>query len=176
MILDRFISGPSFIDKEEEQQSEYMTANDFIALLPANVQRFLSECNTSFITDEEKIKEEFDKRKLTDTDSYLVVQVGMSSLKIRRAEIYVRSAENVLHEIGHMLDFYDGNMKYWSSTKIFGQVYENEKAQSGYSEYCNSNPYEYFAESFLTYILHPEEMERTRPVTFRYVKNIADKV
>ena len=162
------------IVKPKETEDEYMQLNDYTDMLPLHIKRFLSDCNINFIVDADEIEKEFKKRNLDDVDSYLVVQIGLRTLKILKADIYVKSAENVLHEIGHMLDFHDGDIKHWSSSMAFQQIWKDEKDISGYSEYLKETPREYFAESFLTYILDPTGLETDRPRTYRFVHNIAE--
>lgn len=93
--------------------------------------------------------------------------------------------EVLLHELGHMIDYsYKTMQNYYpvSDTARFKRIANKENSyvdfineltqdrKSSYYKYCTSNK-EYFAESFVKYVLRPDELKIEWPKTYEFIDN-----
>lgn len=147
---------------------------NYVDLINDRVKAHLYKYHTEICTDKEVVAEALFVRGMEDCDSILVKKHNPQG-KITRVMIYVGSEENVLHEIGHILDIFNNNEHYWSATSEFQDIFEMEHEYANYDDYLVQDSNEYFAESFLDYCLDPDMLRCKRPKTFEYVETVISK-
>ena len=74
----------------------------------------------------------------------------------------------MIHEIGHQVH-YKG-----SGAIALGNKYKKMGGMSYVTGYSRKNPRELFAESFVQYVLNPEEMQKIAPRLYNWVEEITD--
>lgn len=149
---------------------------NYIEQVPDVIKRHMKRLHTEIVTDEILVKEALKRRGMEDCDSILVKKKTPNG-KITRVIIYVGSPENVLHEIGHIVDIYDGSEQYWSGCDTFQTIYAEEKGlASDYEDYLTSNSKEYFAESFLDYVLDSNALRESRPQTHSWIMAVLSAI
>ena len=86
-----------------------------------------------------------------------------------------RSGDVIYHELGHFAAFIAGNI---DRQEAFQQVFEQEKSRyTKYNKaYVLQNSSEYFAESFKDYTLEPEDLKKSRPLTYAAVEDALNKI
>lgn len=87
---------------------------------------------------------------------------------------YWRQDRTVIHEIGHYL----GHRTALLDRNTVPE--ELDWLMHRYRKYCNESNHEFFADSFVAYILWPEEMAENAPVTYQHIemclREIADRL
>lgn len=145
---------------------------NYVDLVGERVQAHLKKYHTEIFTDKDVVAEALSVRDMEDCDSILVKKHLRG--KITSVQIYVGSEVNVLHEIGHILDIFNDNERYWSATPKFQDIFEMEHVYAGYDDYLIQNAKEYFAESFLDYVLEADELKIKRPRTYDYISAVIE--
>lgn len=79
-------------------------------------------------------------------------------------EPYTRQARAAIHEIGHYLGH---RTRLLDRSRVSG---ERNWLAHRYRKYCNKNNHEFFADSFVAYILWPEEMAANAPTVYRHIE------
>lgn len=79
-------------------------------------------------------------------------------------EPYSHQDRTVIHEIGHYL----GHRTALLDRNTVPE--EREWLIRRYRKYCNENNHEFFADSFVAYILWPEEMAANAPTVYRHIE------
>ena len=79
-------------------------------------------------------------------------------------EPYSHQDMTVIHEIGHYLGYRTALLDRNTVPE------EREWLIRRYREYCNEDNHEFFADSFVAYILWPEEMATNAPTTYRHIE------
>ena len=74
----------------------------------------------------------------------------------------------MIHEIGHQVH-YKG-----SGAIALGNKFKKMGGMSYVTGYSRKNPRELFAESFVQYVLNPEEMQKIAPRLYNWVEEITD--
>ena len=74
----------------------------------------------------------------------------------------------MIHEIGHQVHFKG------SGAVSLGNKYKKLGGMSYVTGYSRKNPRELFAESFVQYVLNPEEMQKIAPRLYNWVEEITD--
>ena len=74
----------------------------------------------------------------------------------------------MIHEIGHQVHFKG------SGAVSLGNKYKKMGGMSYVTGYSRKNPRELFAESFVQYVLNPEEMQKIAPRLYNWVEEITD--
>ena len=85
---------------------------------------------------------------------------------------YLAIQTATIHEVGHWLDRYSGNL---SSSKEFAKVYDAERYtfMSYFKRSCVlDNKKEYFAEAFNLYIESPRKMQLIMPITYAFFTRV----
>lgn len=164
--------------KHDVQTDEYYGFEDYMAMLPAKLQAMLSSVPNMVSGDARTLDSVLRAYNMTHLDSVALLTMDSRNKNLVRFEVYVGSAENLLHEMGHVLDASGGDgLQSYSGTDEFREIYEKEKDKSGYNTYLTSNTYEYFAESFLSLILENNQLETgftdARPLTAAYLRKAA---
>ena len=78
-------------------------------------------------------------------------------------EPYSHQDRTVIHEIGHYL----GHRTALLDRNTVPE--EREWLICRYRKYCNENNHEFFADSFVAYILWPEEMAANAPTVYQHI-------
>lgn len=163
----------NFVCVEDE-----LGVNEYLDMLPAPLKEFLCGEHCKIITDPVKLAEIKRRFERPDADSLAFMTFDTITSRLNGAELYIGSAENLLHEAGHVLDAMFGCVKALSNDMSFRLAWRNEAGKSGFSDYLTQNPYEYFAESFSDYCLelgfgcHPDgkiDMKTRCPKTWSYI-------
>lgn len=79
-------------------------------------------------------------------------------------EPYSHQDRSVIHEIGHYL----GHRTVLLDRNTVPD--ERDWLSQRYRRYCNKNNHEFFADSFVAYILWPEEMEANAPTVYKHIE------
>ena len=74
----------------------------------------------------------------------------------------------MIHEVGHQIHFKG------SGAVSLGNKYKKMGGMSYVTGYSRKNPRELFAESFVQYVLNPEEMQKIAPRLYNWVEEITD--
>lgn len=146
---------------------------NYVGLIDKRVKAHLDKYHTEIFTDKDVVANALSIRDMEDCDSILVKKHLRG--KITSVQIYVGSEVNVLHEIGHILDIFDDNERYWSATPKFQDIFEIEHVYADYDAYLVQDAKEYFAESFLDYVLDKDELQSKRPRTYDYISAVIEK-
>lgn len=129
---------------------------DYYNMLPGRLRAWMGGfCD--IMDDEGQVREALAAYGHAGGDSLAVYE--FEDFAVRRARVYITSAENLLHEAGHVLDMLLGGRVGLSGTAGFKALYRAVFDKSGFSAYFASTPREFFAESFCQYILCREGLE-----------------
>ena len=83
-------------------------------------------------------------------------------------DVSERWFSTMIHEIGHQVH-YKG-----SGAVALGNKFKKMGGMSYVTGYSRKNPRELFAESFVQYVLNPEEMQKIAPRLYNWVEEITD--
>lgn len=147
-------------------------ANEIIAELPEKMIKALNDSGCKVIITDYDIGKDNYYGEGSDNPDWAAVTVTWSD---DHSIIYVEHGKlcieySLLHEIGHAIDFLNGEV---SSTDEFMQIYLTECTAIA-SEYFKSTEKEYFAEAFSMYYNSPER-RANMPQTYAYIDNIVSK-
>ena len=85
-------------------------------------------------------------------------------------EPYSHQDRTVIHEIGHYL----GHRTVLIDRNTVPK--ERDWLSHRYRKYCNENNHEFFADSFVAYILWPEEMASNAPTVYKHIETCLHKM
>lgn len=169
--------------------SEFYELKDYIGMLPENIAALIE--NGFVRITEDAAERELAARAygLSGADSLAVWNMitCAEGVRVGGATLYIGSAENLLHEMGHVMDALYGTMRgclstMFSSEPRFLTVFVTEAWTSGVKAYFTGNQAEYFAESFSDWCLMragiiPDERiseESSRAGTLRAIGDYVD--
>ena len=136
-------------------------AMEYLRLLPEKMLIELKEAGWLFIITPRNLEHIYDS-KVPNT-------VGLTIYYKER--IYVLNDSFsikycTIHEVGHAMDFLNNFVSYDEEWLC---IYDEESETSGLSQYFTNSSTEYFAESFQSYVLCPEELKTNAPKTYDYM-------
>lgn len=142
-------------------------AMSYINLLPLHVVEKFNEEGWNFIVTTRNIEDVYQSR--TENTIGLTIY-SKKRVYVLNNESYIASA--VIHEFAHAYDNINGYLSY---SKEWLSIYNEERTQSGFSEYFITDPREYFAECVQQYFSFPQMMRKKVPKSYQYIKEIMNK-
>lgn len=115
-------------------------------------------------------------KNLANTYFYGIYTSVQGAIRYEEKRIYIEDREvacknAVIHEFGHYIDFYLGNISY---TEEFANIFYEERygliGLDGVDNHCISTSIEFFAEVFNQMILHPETCKSSVPKSFNFIQ------
>lgn len=176
-----------YLDSVEENHAVIDIFKSMIHFIPENVINAYIKNGGTFVFCNEKSMFEYYKTIYDDEktawdnfydenysiDGFFYSKDGEYKICLRNdIDSVIRST---IHEVGHFVDRYKKNGKYLSETEEFSTIYEEEAAQSEFSEYVINNKNEYFAESFQQMLVDPTFKERC-PKTCEYIGKYCENI
>ena len=124
--------------------------------------------------------------KIKYDPSYDIGNAQGGRFEVAKGTIFLnRMEDHIYHEMGHFLAFMAGN---YDMTAEFGKVFNAEKAKYANAKiingvnihfnynYVTKNQAEYFAESYMEYVLYKTDLQKERPETYKAIEKALKKL
>lgn len=162
---------PDFIKKDGNVEDIYVAivAEEFASIYNFVAPLFKEKCVAIYITDKD-LDDYFFNGAYGSVQGCFDTFTNAVYIEDRKKAC----TEAVVHECGHVYDWYSGNL---SNTEEFSTLYQKEKEAflKIASKHAVSNTCEYFAESFYFYFKNEYALKTNCPQTHAYLNNLLKK-